>query len=420
MMKRLLQILMVLYCTCASAQVMQDSVTIRFRQSSAELDMSLGENGQLLEDIKDKLQLNKDDSVYYRLQKVLVVGGASPEGSIAVNKRLSERRAETLFGYLAKYGTFPDSLKHTLFIGRDWKGLYRLADADLNLPYRDETLALLRRIQADADKKGAADGTARLKSFRGGKPYRYMYEHYFPQLRTSSMYLWYNPVVLPPFSLHTSLKEAFCMDVPVLAAPAFTVLAPEEPEEKPFYMALKTNLLYDALVTPNIGAEFYLGKNWSAGANWMYAWWKNGSTHKYWRIYGGDIYVRRWFGKKAEEKPLTGHHIGIYGQALTYDFCDGDRGYMGGEPGGTLWDRASFAGGIEYGYSHPIARRLNLDFTIGVGYLGGRYYEYIPQDGCYVWQATKNRKWFGPTKAEVSLVWLIGRGNYNKEKGGRP
>ena len=419
-MKRLLQILMVLYCTCASAQVMQDSVTIRFRQSSAELDMSLGENGKLLEDIKDKLQLNKDDSVYYRLQKVLVVGGASPEGSIAVNKRLSERRAETLFNYLAKYGTFPDSLKHTLFIGRDWKGLLRLADADLNLPYRDETLALLRRIQADADKKGAADGTARLKAFRGGKPYRYMYEHYFPQLRTSSMYLWYNPVVLPPFSLHTSLKEAFCMDVPVLAAPAFTVLAPEEPEEKPFYMALKTNLLYDALVTPNIGAEFYLGKNWSAGANWMYAWWKNGSTHKYWRIYGGDIYVRRWFGKKAEEKPLTGHHIGIYGQALTYDFCDGDRGYMGGEPGGTLWDRASFAGGIEYGYSHPIARRLNLDFTIGVGYLGGRYYEYVPDDGCYVWQATKNRKWFGPTKAEVSLVWLIGRGNYNKEKGGRP
>lgn len=411
---------MVLYCTCASAQVMQDSVTIRFRQSSAELDMSLGENGKLLEDIKDKLQLNRDDSVYYRLQKVLVVGGASPEGSIAVNRRLSERRAEALFGYLAQYGTFPDSLKHTLFIGRDWKGLYRLADADLNLPYRDETLALLRRIQADADKQGAADGTARLKSFRGGKPYRYMYEHYFPQLRTSSMYLWYNPVVLPPFSLHTSLKEPYGMDVPVLTAPAFTVLAPEEPEEKPFYWALKTNLLYDALVTPNIGAEFYLGRNWSAGANWMYAWWKNGSTHKYWRIYGGDIHVRRWFGKKAGEKPLTGHHIGIYGQALTYDFCDGDRGYMGGEPGGTLWDRASFAGGIEYGYSHPVARRLNLDFTVGVGYLGGRYYEYIPQDGCYVWQATKNRKWFGPTKAEVSLVWLLGRGNYNKEKGGRP
>ncbi|MCD8273384.1 MAG: DUF3575 domain-containing protein, partial [Alistipes sp.] len=26
--------------------------------------------------------------------------------------------------------------------------------------------------------------------------------------------------------------------------------------------------------------------------------------------------------------------------------------------------------------------------------------------------------WFGPTKAEISLVWLLGRGNYNEKKGG--
>ena len=35
---------------------------------------------------------------------------------------------------------------------------------------------------------------------------------------------------------------------------------------------------------------------------------------------------------------------------------------------------------------------------------------------CYVWQCTKNRHYIGPTKAEVSLVWLLGRG-YNARKG---
>lgn len=51
--------------------------------------------------------------------------------------------------------------------------------------------------------------------------------------------------------------------------------------------------------------------------------------------------------------------------------------------------------------------------------MGGRYYEYEPLDGHYVWKATKNRHWIGPTKAEVSLVWLLGHGNYNnKKKGG--
>lgn len=87
--------------------------------------------------------------------------------------------------------------------------------------------------------------------------------------------------------------------------------------------------------------------------------------------YGGDVTVRKWLGKKAEEKPLTGHHIGVYGQVLTYDFETGGRGYMGGEPGGSLFDRANFVGGIEYGYALPVARRLNLDFSIGIGYMGG-------------------------------------------------
>lgn len=193
-------------------------------------------------------------------------------------------------------------------------------------------------------------------------------------------------------------------------------VAPER--HKPFRMAVKTNLLYDALAVPNIGVEFYLGKNWSVGGNWMYGWWKKNSRHRYWRIYGGDIVLRKWFGSKAEEKPLAGHHVGVYGQLFTYDFEWGGKGYMGGEPGGTLWYKMNYAAGVEYGYSLSVARRLNLDFTIGAGYWGGKYYEYIPQDGHYVWQATKNRHWVGSTKAEISLVWLIGSGCGNNRKGG--
>ncbi len=106
-------------------------------------------------------------------------------------------------------------------------------------------------------------------------------------------------------------------------------------------------------------------------------------------------------------------------QLLTYDFETGGRGYIGGKPGGSLWDKANWGAGVEYGYSLPVGRRLNLDFTVGAGYLGGEYWEYISLEDCYVWQATKRLRWFGPTKAEVSLVWLIGRGNYNNRKGGR-
>lgn len=398
-----------------SAQELKDSVKIHFQTGKTHLDLELGNNRQVLENITNKFQSNVNDSIYYRLQKVLVVGGASPEGSVTLNKQLSEKRAETLFNYLAKYRNFPDSLRYFTFLGCDWKGLYRLAKADLNLPEREETLAFLREIMTNPTE---AD-VRKLRSFKNGVPYSYMFRNLFPALRVSSMYLWYSEVTLSPSITHTSLRKDIQMDVPTLVVPQRIVSTPEESKKVSFCWALKTNLLYDAVLVPNIGAEFYIGKDWSAGTNWMYAWWKNDRNNKYWRVYGGDIYARKWFGKKAEEKPLTGHHAGVYAQVLTYDFCTGNRGYMGGTPGGNFWNKLSWAAGIEYGYSHPIARKLNLDFTIGIGYLQGEYHEYIPMDDCYVWQATKKRKWFGPTKAEISLVWLLGHDNYNQRKGGK-
>lgn len=102
----------------------------------------------------------------------------------------------------------------------------------------------------------------------------------------------------------------------------------------------------------------------------MYAWWNSNKRHNYWRIYGGELDIRKYFGRRAQTKPLTGHHLGIYGQAFTYDFETGHKGYIGGKPGGTLWDKLNYAIGVEYGYSLPISRRLNLDFTLGVGYWG--------------------------------------------------
>ena len=92
---------------------------------------------------------------------------------------------------------------------------------------------------------------------------------------------------------------------------------------------------------------------------------------------------------------------------------------MGGLPGRTLWDRCNRYAGIEYGYSLPIGRRLNIDFTLGLGYLGGKVVKYEPADRGYLWEDTHNFTWFGPVKAEISLTWLIGRGNVNMKGGNR-
>ena len=105
---------------------------------------------------------------------------------------------------------------------------------------------------------------------------------------------------------------------------------------------------------------------------------------------------------------MQGHHLGIYGLIATYDFELGGRGYLG--------DKWSWSAGIGYGYSLPIAKRINFDFGVNVGYLGGEYKEYLPIDDHYVWQVTKNRHYFGVTKAYISFVWLLGHGNYNERR----
>ena len=95
-----------------------------------------------------------------------------------------------------------------------------------------------------------------------------------------------------------------------------TVSVSSPRERKPFYMAVKTNLLYDAVVVPNLGLEFYLGRGWSIAGNWMYTWLKNDNRYRYHRVYGGDLEVRRWLS--YGRKPLTGHHMGIYGLLLLF------------------------------------------------------------------------------------------------------
>ena len=408
-------------CLPIQAQNHNDSIKVHYRQGHSTLEMSLGDNQTALRRFTDSLAIVVNNPLY-RLKSVSVIGAASPEGNYKLNQRLSEKRAKNLFDYLAQQGHLHTFSTNFVYLGVDWHGLLLLVQKDISVPYRDEVIALIEDILQKSDGKAnnASHNLYRLVNLRGGQPYRYMYRVLFPELRNSTLTLSYEPFWQPAsftpleqLDVDTSTVKIPIPDVASLSQPFSDAATGHS-----FCMALKTNLLYDALLVPNIGAEFHLGRNFTVGANLHFAWWNTDSW--FWRTYGAELAVRKYFGSAANMKPMTGHHLGIYGQALTYDFLAfGKTGYMSGNPGENLFDRASWAVGIEYGYSLPITRRLNLDFVIGLGYQGGKYNEYEFQDDCYVWKALKNRRFFGPTKAEVTLVWLLGKDNYNRKGGSR-
>lgn len=362
------------------------------------------DNAQNLDTIKKYLSLSP------HVDSIVIYSYASPEGPFRYNSFLSKERGKTakkhILSMMAKDKQYPEDIIKLRPEAENWQGLLEEVERNYHRADRNEVMAILLSRMANEEKK------VRLKRLDGGRSWHYIIKHIMPELRYATWISVWMPIPpeLPPVDITANVPET-----PVYSTPDMEVEAPVV--ERDNFFALKTNLLYDALLVPNIGLEMYLGNDFSLSANWHYAWWNCDSW--YWRTYGGELAVRKWFGEAARKNRLTGHHLGIYAQALTYDFLVGDHGYMSGNPGETLFDRISYAIGVEYGYSLPIARRLNLDFVIGLGYQGGQYNEYSYIDDCYVWEAKKQRSFWGPTKAEVSLVWLLGQKTYKMKGGNR-
>ncbi len=407
--------------TCYASEVVPDnnvaSMAVVFRVNSSDIDSCFKDNAQSLADIRDFLHRAQTDSTIL-ITDLSIVGYASPDGPRELNDRLARGRMNALKKYVYDFGAGVLS-RSTLIEKSEIESMAALRSA---LGHRAVSKG---NIFSDLIKSSDASlQVDQLKSADGGRLWEQIKPLLF-KLRYARVQFDFTrkqfQATDTAVSENVVQSETDGMDVvpeceipPAdMVAPASTYIAP-----KPWYASLKTNILYDAMLISTIGMEVYVGGMWSVNANWSYAWWKTDRRHRYWRYYGGDFSVRRWFGAKAAAKPLTGHHLGLYGQALIYDFEFGGKGQMAGKPGASLWESCNWGVGVDYGFSLPIARRLNIDFTIGVGYVGGKYYDYKPIDGHYVWQATKKRRWFGPTKAEISLVWLIGRGNSNKQKGG--
>ncbi|MDE5852299.1 MAG: hypothetical protein K2H25_05905, partial [Alistipes sp.] len=106
-MKRLISILLFAsflagggFSEVRASQPVSDSVEIRFRQGYSMLELDFEGNRQALARIVDSLKVRQDADSIYRLTRIEVIGGASPEGSVPMNRRLSQKRANKLFDYL--------------------------------------------------------------------------------------------------------------------------------------------------------------------------------------------------------------------------------------------------------------------------------------------------------------------------------
>lgn len=404
-----------------------ETFNIIFPQSGTVVREELGDNRvelQRLRHLADRIPAS------LTVDSIVIESWASPEGGPVRNGRLAEGRQASVRRLLLEAEIGTPGIMRAGPAGIAWKELEKYLRKD-NPSYAADILA----IMGDEPQPGEYDTRRkRMMDHDYGRSWNKMLSAYFPFLRRASAKVYLTERVdvrpgdnapaqppAPPWQITTAQDTG---DITAVSDSVPHALSDSVPAPRiahagsNFYMSVSTNMLYDAAALPNIGVEFYLGKRFSVNAGWMYGWWDSKTKNRFWRAYGGQIGGRYWFGGMAQRKPLTGHHVGIYAQTLLYDFEWGGKGYMSGSPRHDIFNHPTWGGGVEYGFALPVSRRLNIDFSLGLGYLGGRYYEYEPLDGHYAWLRTKQRNWFGPTKLEVSLVWLIGNGNFNRKGGG--
>lgn len=400
-------------CGALLASQRKDSLdfTVYFKVGKANIEPNFYGNSKTLDEMIFEIDRLQREGTLYRLH---FMSSTSPEGGIELNRRLSQRRLWQLHKYISSQINISDSLCEFSSIGIDWYKLSSLVN-NSDVGYKKQVNEIMKLHSHYKER------CTSLMNVSNGYVWKDMTRLFFPSMRAGRLVIsFYSPdmVLLPGME-----KERARLIVPEANLEAGNVrklnpviLFPESPKkERRFFMAVKSNLLYDALLIPNVGAEFYLKENWTISADWMYAWWKNDRRHRYWRIYGGELDVRKYFGKAAADRPFSGHHVGAYVQYLTYDFELGGNGYMCGQPGGEIWNQAGKGAGIAYGYSLPVSSRLNLDFGIGAGFFCGTYYEYTPSGDKYIWNKTRNLFWIGPTRLEITLAWILGKGSFNKK-----
>ena len=374
----------------------QKKYSVYFGIGSSQINRSLYGNGEVLDQIKEDISSIKADKVI--LDSLVIVSSSSPDGNTSFNLRLARMRADNTVSQLYRLlPEFRDASLQTDHYEESWDIVRQVLENDPDFPQREQMLSILDTDLSEEMKE------ASLKKCTEG--WAYLIENYIYAFRNSTIYLWLDLkgvvdeyVRIAPLPTLSQLTDTLVFDAPV---PAVTRACHDGSAFTPspdIIWALRTNLLVPAL---NAGLEIPIKENWSLGLDYYFPWfWPNQKNKNCFEFLGWSVEGRYWFGRDRQPQDrLRGHSVGLYVGGGYYDFERNYRGMQG----------QFVSPGLDYTYAMPIGRkkRLNLEFTLAVGYIRswgttynvyGDYGALYPDEGTVIWD------YVGPTKAAVTLV----------------
>ena len=203
-------------------------------------------------------------------------------------------------------------------------------------------------------------------------------------------------------------------------------------------VAVKTNLLYDATATINLGVEYAIAPNWTIDLSGNYNPWTFTKTTSRITTNGTNKVKKRWQHWLVQPevrwwtcRSFNGHFFAVnaaIGEAdianvKLFDLKLGSIDMANLEH--SRFDGWFWGVGVGYGYAWAFSKNWNLEFELAVGYAQVTYSKWGPffentSDPTYdfskdpAWalkgdpgRYKRHRYYVGPTKAAISLVYLF-------------
>lgn len=179
-------------------------------------------------------------------------------------------------------------------------------------------------------------------------------------------------------------------------------------------VALKTNFLYDATTTPNLGVEVGLSRKSTFQVVYGLNPWKFNTVEH------GERKLNHWLVMPEYRwwtcTKFNGHFFGVHAMGGQFNAANVDFPFMPGVffGGADLikglkdysYDGKYLGGGITYGYQWILNRHFNLEAEIGVGVDHIWYNKYECGD-CGPKLAIGQTNYAGVTKVGISLLYLF-------------
>lgn len=170
-------------------------------------------------------------------------------------------------------------------------------------------------------------------------------------------------------------------------------------------VAIKTNLLYDATATVNLGVEVGVAPKWTLDLSGnLNAW--NVNEDKRWKHWLVQPEARYWFCDRFSRHFLGFHALGgqynIGGFQNNIKFLGTDFSKLSNN----RFQGWGVGAGVAYGYAMILGKHWNLEFEVGVGYIYSAY-DIFECTGCGRRVGQDNNHYVGLTKAAINLVYLF-------------